>query len=357
MTKCVLIVAAGVIGCAAVSGCSKKKTGDDGEVDSASETEGEPLSGSDTLSNIDTETLTTMDRDSATETDSGTEAPSPLELTVDSRSLFAGGDHTCFVEPEGAVWCWGANAGGQLGDGTRADSWSPVKVLGAPENVAQMALGARHTCALTADGAVWCWGANPRGELGRETDCYGAEAVACTPEPPTPVPGLETGVAAISSGLHHTCALLSDGRVSCFGSNNYGQLGDGQAIEDFGCSSCYSAEPLAVVRLDEGAVAVTSGKYHACAALATGGVKCWGWNVNGELGRGEDCGEECDTGVPDRWWIWRGRSSPSSLDTPTPARSPNRGRWPVGERIASGSSVSYPEIPVSLSMRPFRWKH
>ena len=128
--------------------------------------------------------------------------------------------HTCALTGVGTPYCWGANAWGQVGDGTTTDRWTPVPVALLPSGVTAVAPGGYHTCALTVAGAVVCWGRNYTGQLG--------DGTTTDRETPVLVSGLDTGgVALASTGSYHGCALTSDGAVQCWGYNGYGQLGDG----------------------------------------------------------------------------------------------------------------------------------
>jgi len=95
---------------------------------------------------------------------------------------------------------------------------------------------------------------------------------------PVNVSGLSSGVSAISTMAFHTCALLNDGSVKCWGNNQYGELGVGY-IRDISI-------PLEVAELTSEVFAISLGYYHTCALLNTGGVQCWGWNYHGQLGDG-----------------------------------------------------------------------
>ncbi|MBK9232333.1 MAG: hypothetical protein IPO15_16155 [Anaerolineae bacterium] len=135
----------------------------------------------------------------------------------------AGADHTCAVTADGGVKCWGVNDRGQLGDGTTEQRGAPVDVSGLMSGVVAVSAGRGHTCALTTAGGVKCWGSNEFGQLG---DGTGAAQLT-----PVDVVGLTAGVTAISAGGEHTCALTTAGGPKCWGNNIHGQLGDGTTEE------------------------------------------------------------------------------------------------------------------------------
>ena len=126
--------------------------------------------------------------------------------------------HTCAVTSKGAARCWGANEYGQLGNNTTADSSTPVGVHGLGSKVKNVSSGYLHSCALTAKGRVWCWGNNSYGQLGDNSTTNSARPVA--------VVGLGAGVRAIDAGWFDTCAITAKGAVKCWGNNSYGQLGN-----------------------------------------------------------------------------------------------------------------------------------
>lgn len=143
-----------------------------------------------------------------------------------TRDIAAGGSifhgHSCTVI-KGRVWCWGANRGGQLGNGNHRGSATPVKVEGIT-NAKSVTSGAGHSCAVLRDGSMKCWGRNGQGQLGigsRKWSLFGLATAQ-------PVPRLRDVLSA-SAGGAHTCALLKDGRVMCWGENYEGAIGQGKA--------------------------------------------------------------------------------------------------------------------------------
>jgi alpha-tubulin suppressor-like RCC1 family protein len=197
------------------------------------------------------------------------------------KAIVAGWRHTCALTSDGGVKCWGNNHDGQLGDGSESDMNAPAEVVGLMSNTTGIAAGERHTCALTSGGGVKCWGNNHEGQLGDGTRI---DRVT-----PVDVVGLTGGVTAITAGWRHTCALTSGGGVKCWGNNHDGQLGDGTDSERL--------TPVEVKELSSGVLAITARWRHTCALTSGGGVKCWGNNHDGQLGDGTKVGRHAPVDV------------------------------------------------------------
>lgn len=136
--------------------------------------------------------------------------------------------------------------------------------------VIDIAAGLGHTCALISDGAVKCWGWNIYGQLGEGTHV----------DRPTPVDVLDVvSATAVAAGSMHTCAILANGGVKCWGDNTYGQLGDGTNIS--------SSLPVRVLSVGGTPASISAGEYDTCVALTTGILRCWGLNDSYQLGTGD----------------------------------------------------------------------
>jgi alpha-tubulin suppressor-like RCC1 family protein len=185
-------------------------------------------------------------------------------------AIAAGDDHTCAITAQGALKCWGCNKYGQLGDGTTDTQTTPVNVSGL-SGVTAVAAGTGDTCVRTSGGEVLCWGNNDQGQLGAEND------VESRAEPKA-VGGLTGGIAALAAKGGHACILSDSGEIQCWGGNKFGQLGDGTFVG--------RSAPAPVTGLDGSITILAAGWSQTCAVLGDGRLKCWGWNFYGQLGEG-----------------------------------------------------------------------
>ncbi len=249
--------------------------------------------------------------------------PDPLELfdieglASGVSQVSAGYDHACATLNDGTVRCWSDNAFGQLGDGSREDRYPPATTANL-NNAVEVHAGRTSTCALTQDATVQCWGSNAAGQLGDNEPWFRLS--------PTPVPGLQSGVQSIATGASHSCALLSNGSVRCWGSNSRGQVGVGDterqpipvnvaglsnvsqisagrshscAVTQGSQALCWGSNefgqigvealpdqltPTVVSGLVSGAAMIEAGDFHTCASTASGAAQCWGRNIESQLG-------------------------------------------------------------------------
>ena len=199
-----------------------------------------------------------------------------VERISTAVQVATGDVHACAVLANRHVKCWGDNSSGQIGDGTTTERDTPVAVKRITDAI-MVAAGYGHTCALLVGGSVDCWGANTYGQLGDGT----------TTERTTPVRvvGIRKAI-MVAAGYRDTCALIAGGAVKCWGDNVIGELGDGTRKGPGRCgSAACSSRPVAVRGIAR-AKSLTVGGYHACATLMGGRVKCWGDNLDGQLGDG-----------------------------------------------------------------------
>jgi alpha-tubulin suppressor-like RCC1 family protein len=148
----------------------------------------------------------------------GESNPEPVEVQAEKRftALFSGGAHTCALTNDGDAYCWGANWGGGLGDGTTENRSLPT-LVSTTERFETLSLGS-HTCGLTPADEVWCWGQNSDGQVG-----IGSRATTLLPQKVSTTEKFSQ----VSAGGSHTCATTPAGALFCWGSNERGQIGDG----------------------------------------------------------------------------------------------------------------------------------
>ncbi|MFN8159848.1 MAG: hypothetical protein U0R52_02220 [Solirubrobacterales bacterium] len=219
------------------------------------------------------------------------------------RAVASGFAHSCALYADHTVRCWGLGLVGRLGYGNGnslgagpADMPTPVVDVGGP--AVAITAGGNHTCVILTDGSVRCWGGGAHGRLGSGGTANIGDAPGEMPPPPVP---LGARAVAISAGTQHTCAVLEDGTVRCWGAGLNGELGYGNTSD---VGDAPGEMPPAAVNVGGSAVAVSAGFGHTCALLSDRTVHCWGDNTRGDLGygdtsaRGDDPGEMPTPAIP-----------------------------------------------------------
>ncbi|MCC7442362.1 MAG: hypothetical protein IT285_12065 [Bdellovibrionales bacterium] len=219
-------------------------------------------------------------------------------LTVKSVSLSY--QQTCVVLSDDTAKCWGFNMTGQLGrddqnavgwaGGQMGDSLTPINV-GAGRTVAHIAAGRNHTCAILDNATVKCWGLNSEGQLGQGNTTNVGDGLGNTMASLNAVSlgGAATAL-SIAAGDKHTCVILDSAGVKCWGYNSSGQLGQNNTTQ-IGDGVGPSVAASSVIDLGGSgartATALAAADFHTCAILDNGSLKCWGYNLNGQLGQGD----------------------------------------------------------------------
>lgn len=192
-------------------------------------------------------------------------------------AIAAGSSHTCAVFVDGAVACWGANHHGQLGQGTLTP-WSTPQVISYPTTSPAISVssGYKFSCSLHADNSIWCWGNNHYGNLGNGQSALTTSSV----KSPVPVQVQPTNGAptSISAFYLHICAQLDNGGIDCWGYDSLGQLGDG------GGNNHRSTPTSIAINQGMQVLSVAGGADHTCAVLTDGTVQCWGDNAQSQRG-------------------------------------------------------------------------
>jgi alpha-tubulin suppressor-like RCC1 family protein len=185
------------------------------------------------------------------------------------RSLGAGAFHSLATMGDGRFLAWGSNNVGQLGDGTTTNRTTATYSYADSSEIA-IAGGSAHTCALHANGSVWCWGQNVVGE--------GGDGTTTNHLTPTAVVGLPGPAKQLAIGADHSCALLTSGQVACWGYNAEGEIGD--------LTTTNRLTPVVVNLGNDVVQSIGAGYNHTCVLTAALGIWCWGYNGFGEIGDG-----------------------------------------------------------------------
>lgn len=204
----------------------------------------------------------------------------PLNRTFTQISV--GRDHSCAIASDGTAWCWGSDASQQLGNGaTNGTQHQPIAVtLPLGKLFVQIAVGDAHTCAIAHDGSMYCWGSDASGQLGNGD--------ASSDLQPTPsATSVTAAMVEAATGASHTCAVSSQLRLSCSGSDASGQLGNGAPTGNVTGGAHVVVSP--------GLTEIVAGAAHTCAVGVDGSALCWGSDASGQLGAG---GSATDADAP-----------------------------------------------------------
>lgn len=223
-------------------------------------------------------------------------------MVVVTPQVAVSGDHSCAINNLAEVKCWGHNNYGQLGLGDLNDRYQPSQTVSLGQNryAIQLALGYWHSCAILNEGSVKCWGWNLNGQLGAGSS---TQVIGDSPnEMGDNLSSVDLGgqkAISLSAGYAHTCAILENLTLKCWGANDRGQLGVGDLV-DRGRTSLDMTN-LPAVALGDAVKQVAADTSHTCALLQNGSVKCWGDNTFGQLGLGDNILRSAPTATPIRF--------------------------------------------------------
>lgn len=229
--------------------------------------------------------------------------PAEVQGDIEWDQLALGRISTCGLADDGTGYCWGTNQRGEVGVDTvplGALSTTPRKVVDGDVKFRQVVAGWLHACGIATTGQTFCWGDNRVGQLGNGT----ADSL------PRRIPTLVAGGHAFTQlalSAKHSCGITADGAAFCWGNNQFGQLGDGTTVDRHEPVRVTGNIPFAQIVTGSGFAGLASafppplrtqgGAAHTCALTAAGGAFCWGWNGNGQLGDGSVTDRSAPTAV------------------------------------------------------------
>ena len=231
-----------------------------------------------TLSNRPVESEATDEPDVTNEP----EVTAPINISVEPylNTIAAGYERSFAIRADGSLWAWGDNSRGQLGDGTDINKSEPCHIM---DDVASVTACKQHTLAIKTDGSLWAWGNNTIGQLGNGT---GGDRDDYIPDPVK----IMDDVAAAAGGSSHSLALKTDGSLWAWGSNRYKQLGDDSI-------NGYTTTP---VKIMYGVIAIAAGGNHSFAIKADGSLWAWGTSDYGEIGSGNQTNYTEEIAIPEK---------------------------------------------------------
>lgn len=212
-------------------------------------------------------------------------------------SVVTGATHSCALTSDGAVACWGLNTNGQLGNNSTTDRSLPTAITttGTPlagKSVAQISAGGAYTCAVTTDGILACWGLNTNGQLGDGTV---VEKLVPTAVVTAATPFAGKLITSVTTGSVHTCGVATDGTTACWGSQANGRLGNNTAT--VANIQVPTAITISAALTGRTISSITAGGSHTCANTTVGVAVCWGSNSNGRLGDDSTTQSEVATAI------------------------------------------------------------
>jgi alpha-tubulin suppressor-like RCC1 family protein len=198
-------------------------------------------------------------------------SPASADSFADWSSISGNYEHTCGIRHGGKLYCWGSDSQGEVGDGPADLAVSPRRI-GTFEDWANVSTGLAHTCGVRTNGKLYCWGANWNGQLGNGSTN------------PSDVPlriGTSEDWANVSTGQGHTCGVRTTGELYCWGSDNHGQVGDGGGFDPNSITS-----PKRIGTFEDWAN-VSAGAAYTCGVRKNGKLYCWGYDDRGQVGDGD----------------------------------------------------------------------